>query len=100
MKKKLRILLVFSKLEVSKHLIYIHRMHNLYAIFAKFLDICKQKAHWKSQVCADLIPPTGLIMISQNFSGNLQKKRRLPLFFSLNLVVHKTFRLFVKQILL
>ncbi len=31
MKKKLRILLVFSKLEVSKHLIYIHRMHNLYA---------------------------------------------------------------------
>ena len=44
MKKKLRILLVFSKLEVSKHLIYIHRMHNLYAIFAKFLDICKQKA--------------------------------------------------------
>ena len=44
MKKKLRILLVFSKLELSKHLIYIHRMHNLYAIFAKFLDICKQKA--------------------------------------------------------
>ena len=44
MKKKLRILLVFSKLEASKHLIYIHRMHNLYAIFAKFLDICKQKA--------------------------------------------------------
>ena len=44
MKKKLRILLVFSKLEVSKHLIYIHRMHNSYAIFAKFLDICKQKA--------------------------------------------------------
>lgn len=44
MKKKLRILLVFSKLEVSKHLIYIHRMHNLYAIFAKSLDICKQKA--------------------------------------------------------
>lgn len=44
MKKKLRILLVFSKLEVYKHLICIHRMHNLYAIFAKFLDICKQKA--------------------------------------------------------
>ena len=39
-------------------------------------------------------------MLRQNFSGNLQKKRRLPLFFSLNLVVHKTFRQFVKQILL
>ena len=49
MKKKLRILLVFSKLEVSKHLIYIHRMHNLYAIFAKFLDICKQKSRKFSQ---------------------------------------------------
>ena len=33
-------------------------------------------------------------------SGNLHFLRRLPLFFSLNLVVHKTFRLFVKQILL
>ena len=34
--------LIFSKLEVAKLLIYIHRMHNLYAIFAKFLNICKQ----------------------------------------------------------
>ena len=33
-----------SKLGVLKHLIYIYRMHNLYAIFAKYLDICKQKA--------------------------------------------------------
>ena len=44
MKGKLHILLIFSKLEVLKHLIYIYRMHNLYAIFTKFLDICKQEA--------------------------------------------------------
>ena len=44
MEKKLRILLIFIKLDVLKHLIYIYRMHNLYAIFAKYLDICKQKA--------------------------------------------------------
>ena len=44
MVKKLCILLMFSKLEVSNHLIYNYRMHNLYAIFAKFLDICKQMA--------------------------------------------------------
>jgi len=42
--KKLRILLIFSKLEVSELLIYNYLMHNLYAIFAKFLDICKQMA--------------------------------------------------------
>ena len=42
MMKKLFILLIFSKLKVTKLLIYNHRMHNLYAIFAKFLDICKQ----------------------------------------------------------
>ena len=40
--RKLCILLIFSKLEVIKLSIYNHRMHNLYAIFAKFLDICKQ----------------------------------------------------------
>ena len=44
MEKKLRILLIFIKLDVFKHLIYIYCMHNLYAIFAKYLDICKQKA--------------------------------------------------------
>ncbi len=44
MLKKLCILLVFRKLEVYNHLIYIYRMHNLHAIFAKFLDSCKQKA--------------------------------------------------------
>ena len=44
MLKKLCISLIFSKLEVLNHLIYNYRMHNLYAIFAKFLDICKQMA--------------------------------------------------------
>ena len=42
--KKLCILLIFSKLKVTKLLIDKYRMHNLYAIFAKFLDICKQMA--------------------------------------------------------
>lgn len=34
-------LLVISKLDVLNLLIYNQRMHNLYAIFAKFLEICK-----------------------------------------------------------
>lgn len=42
--KKLCILLIFSKLVVFNQLIYTYRMHNLYAIFVKFLDICKQMA--------------------------------------------------------
>ena len=42
--KRLYILLIFSKLEVIRLLIYTQRMHNLYAIFAKFLNICKQVA--------------------------------------------------------
>ena len=42
--KKLCISLIFNKLKETKLLIYIHRMHNLYAIFAKFLNICKQVA--------------------------------------------------------
>ena len=36
--------MIFRKLEVIKLLIYHHRMHNLYTIFAKFLNICKQVA--------------------------------------------------------
>ena len=44
MYKKLCILLIFSKLKVTKVLIDQYRMHNLYAIFARFLDICKQVA--------------------------------------------------------
>jgi len=42
MYKKLCILLIFNKLKVTKLLIDKYRMHNLYAIFAKFLNICKQ----------------------------------------------------------
>jgi len=39
---KLYISLIFSILGAFKLLIFNQRMHNLYAIFAKFLDICKQ----------------------------------------------------------
>lgn len=42
--RKLRILLIFSKLKVTKLLMYNYLMHNLYAIFAKVLSICKQMA--------------------------------------------------------
>jgi len=41
LENKLRILLIFSILMVAKLLIYNSTMHNLHAIFAKFLDICK-----------------------------------------------------------
>ena len=44
MYKKLRILLIFNKLKLIKLLIDKYRMHNLYVIFAKFLNICKQVA--------------------------------------------------------
>ena len=36
--------MIFSKLKVTKLLIDKYRMHNLYAIFAKLLNICKQIA--------------------------------------------------------
>ena len=39
--KKLHILLIFSILVVTKPLRSNHRMRNLIAIFAKFLEICK-----------------------------------------------------------
>ncbi len=42
MYKRLHILLIISNLGVTKLLIYNKAMHNLYAIFAKFLNICKQ----------------------------------------------------------
>lgn len=35
---------MFSKLNVTKLLIYNYLMHNLYAIFVKFLEICKEMA--------------------------------------------------------
>ena len=42
--KKLHILLICSILEVNNQLTPNHYMHNLYAIFTKFHDICKQFA--------------------------------------------------------
>lgn len=42
MLKKLYILLIFNNLDVSNHLNKNGHMHNLHAIFAKFLEICKQ----------------------------------------------------------
>lgn len=33
---------IFSKLVVTKLLIKNHRIHNLYAIFVKIIDICKK----------------------------------------------------------
>ena len=40
--KKLYILLIFSNLMVAKLLNTNHHMHNLFTIFAKFLEICKE----------------------------------------------------------
>ena len=40
--KKLYVSLILCKLVVLNLLITNHRMHNLYAIFAKFLEICKR----------------------------------------------------------
>lgn len=42
--EKLCITLIINKLKVFNLLIYNYHMHNLYAIFAKYLDICKQVA--------------------------------------------------------
>ncbi len=61
MNKKLYILLIFSKLKATKLLTNKSRMHNLYAIFAKFLNICKQ-------VAGNLV----------NESGNVLKKGVVP----------------------
>ena len=44
MHKKLCIILIINTLMVSDQLIANSYMHNLYAIFAKFRDICKQFA--------------------------------------------------------
>lgn len=69
MYRKLCILLIFGKLEVSKQLIYNHRMHNLYAIFAKFLDICKQMSE-------NLV----------NESGNVPRRGVVPRFSDLEVI--------------
>lgn len=69
MYKKLFILLIFSKLKVAKLLIDKYRMHNLYAIFAKLLNICKQ-------VAGNLV----------NESGNIPIKGVVPRFSDLKIV--------------
>lgn len=67
--KKLCILLIFSKLKVAKLLIDKYRMHNLYAIFAKILSICKQ-------VAGNLV----------NESGNVLRRGVVPKFSDLEIV--------------
>ena len=69
MYKKLCILLIFSKLKAAKLLIDKYRMHNLYAIFAKILNICKQ-------VAGNLV----------NESGNVPRKVVVPRFSDLEIV--------------
>lgn len=69
MYKKLFILLIFSKLKVAKLLIDKYRMHNLYAIFAKSLNICKQ-------VAGNLV----------NESGNIPIRGVVPRFSDLKIV--------------
>lgn len=69
MYKKLCILLIFSKLKVSKLLIDKYRMHNLYAIFAKLPNICKQ-------VAGNLV----------NESGNVPRRGAVPRFSELEIV--------------
>ena len=49
MYKKLCILLIFSKLKVTKLLIDKYRMHNLYAIFAKILNRMQASSRQFSQ---------------------------------------------------
>lgn len=62
-------LLIVSKLEVSNHLIYHYHMHNLYAIFAKLLNICKQ-------IAGNLV----------NESGNVPRRGVVPKFSDLEVV--------------
>lgn len=69
MNKKLCILLIFSKLKATKLLIAKYRIHNLYAIFAKILNICKQ-------VAGNLV----------NESGNVPRKGVVPWFSDLEIV--------------
>ena len=67
--KKLCILLILDKLKVTKLLIDKYRMHNLYAIFAKLLNICKQ-------VAGNLV----------NESGNVPRRGVVPRFSDLEIV--------------
>jgi len=69
MLKKLHISLIISILEVPKLLISNQRMHNLYAIFVKILEICKQNA--------------GNIV---NESGNIKRRGVVPKFSDLEVI--------------
>lgn len=69
MNKKLCILLIFGKLKVTKLLMDKYHMHNLYAILAKFLNICKQ-------VAGNLV----------NESGNVPRREVVPRFSDLGIV--------------
>lgn len=57
---------VFSKLEVSKLLIDKYLLHNIYAIFAEFLNLCKR-------VAGNLV----------NASGNVPRRVVVPKFSNL-----------------
>ena len=69
MYNKLCILLIFNKLKVIILLINKYRMHNLYAIFAKFLNICKQ-------ITGNLV----------NESGNIPRRGVVPRFSNIEIV--------------
>ena len=69
MYNKLCILLIFNKLNVIILLINKYHMHNLYAIFAKFLNICKQ-------ITGNLV----------NESGNIPRRGVVPIFSNIEIV--------------
>ena len=67
--KKLHISLIISILEVSKLLISNQRMYNLYAIFAKYLEICKSFS-------GNLV----------NETGNIRRRGVIPKFSDLEVI--------------
>ena len=69
MQKKLCIILIINTLMVSDQLIANSYMHNLYAIFAKLLNICKQ-------IAGNLV----------NESGNVPRRGVVPKFSDLEVV--------------
>lgn len=69
MYNKLCILLIFNKLKAIILLINKYHMHNLYAIFAKFLNICKQ-------ITGNLV----------NESGNVPRRGVVPRFSNIEIV--------------
>mgnify|MGYP007083027600 FL=1 len=69
MHKKLCIILIINTLMVSDQLIANSYMHNLYAIFAKLLNICKQ-------IAGNLV----------NESGNVPRRGVVPKFSDLEVV--------------